>query len=174
MISQKMQEAINDQINAELYSGYLYLAMSAYFQDINLSGFANWMRVQAQEELMHAMKFYDFLAERGGTVVLQAIEQPPATWDSPSTPFEQAYEHEVGVTQRIHNLVHLSLEERDYATNTFLDWFVNEQVEEEASADAIVRKLSLIGSDKSGLFMIDRELATRVFVPPTPADGAAG
>lgn len=166
MISDKMQEAINKQINAELYSAYLYLSMSAYYQSLNLPGFANWMRVQVQEELVHATKFYDFLHERGGFVKLEAIAGPTIEWQGPAVPFEQAYQHEVQVTKRIHSLVSLAMKEQDYATNTFLDWFVNEQVEEESSTDSVVRKMKLIGDDRSALFMIDRELATRVFVPP--------
>lgn len=172
MISEKMQTAINAQINAELYSAYLYLSMSAYYQSLNLPGFANWMRVQVQEELVHATKFYDFMHERGGRVALQSIAGPPIEWASPAAPFEDAYQHEVSVTKRIHDLVSLALEERDYATNTFLDWFVTEQVEEESSTDAVVRQLRLIGEDRSALFMLDRELAMRVFVPPVPAGTA--
>jgi len=166
MISEKMQDAINEQINAELYSAYLYMSMSAYYQSLNLPGFANWMRVQVQEEMVHAVKFYDFINGRGGRVQLPAIAGPPTDWATPATPFEEAYQHEIGVTRRIHNLVSLALEERDYASNTFLDWFVTEQVEEESSTDAVVRQMKLIGEDRSALFMLDRELATRVFVPP--------
>ena len=171
MISEKMQAAINAQINAELYSAYLYLSMSAYYQSLNLPGFANWMHVQAQEELVHADLFFNFMHARGGRVKVEPVAGPPVEWSSPPAPFEDAYQHEVGVTKRINALVSLALEERDYATNTFLDWFVNEQVEEEASADAVVRQLKLIGDDRSALFMIDRELAARVFVPPTTAAG---
>lgn len=173
MISEKMQAAINDQINAELYSGYLYLSMAAYYHDLNLSGFANWMTVQAQEELAHAMIFNNYLCERGGRVLLQAIDGPPTTWDSPAAPFAQAYEHETMVTQRIYNLVSIALDEKDYATHTFLDWFVKEQVEEEASADAIVKQMQLIGTDRSALFMLDRELAARTFVLPSPLQPGA-
>lgn len=169
MVSNKMEEQLNAQINAELYSAYLYLSMSAYYADLNLPGFANWMRVQAQEETVHAMKFYDFMVERGARVRLAPIEGPGTDWDGPAAPMSQAYEHETYVTKRIHDLVHLSLEERDYATNTFLDWFVTEQVEEESSVDAVVKQLSLIGNDRSSLFMLDRELGTRVFTPPATA-----
>ena len=166
MISAKMQTAINEQINAELYSSYLYLSMSAYYQSLNLPGFANWMRVQAQEELVHAMKFYDFMLTRGGRVKLKRVEEPPTDWASPTAPFADALAHEEKVTALINKLVDLAIKERDHATNTFLDWFVNEQVEEEANADAVLRQLKLIGGEGNGLFMIDRELATRVFVPP--------
>jgi len=167
MISKKMQTAINEQINAELYSSYLYLSMSAYYQSLNLPGFANWMRVQAQEELMHAMKFYDYVNTRGGHINLQPIDGPKTEWSSPTAPFADGLEHEGKVTALINNLVDLAIKERDHATATFLDWFVNEQVEEEANADAVLRQLKLIGGEGNGLFMIDRELATRVFVPPT-------
>jgi ferritin len=171
MISDKMQAAVNEQINAELYSSYLYLSMAAYYQDIDLPGFANWMRVQTLEEGVHGTMFFDFLHERNGRALLQPIAGPPTTWDSPLGPFQQAYEHETEVTRRINNLVTLALEERDHATVTFLDWFVREQVEEESSALAIVKQLRHIEDDRSALFMLDRELATRVFTPPAP--GAA-
>jgi len=166
MIDEKMQEAINKQLNAELYSSYLYLSMSAYFQSANLGGFANWMRVQAKEELAHAMKFYDYVNERGGRVILHPVEEPPSEWDSPLAVFEHVYRHEQKVTGLINKLVDLAVEARDHATNNFLQWFVSEQVEEEASADEVVQKLKLVGDDPSGLFMIDRELAQRVFVAP--------
>jgi ferritin len=166
MIDERMQEALNKQLNAELYSSYLYLSMSAYFQSVNLGGFANWMRVQAQEELAHAMKFYDYVNERGGRVVLQAVEAPPSEWDSALAVFEDTYRHEQKVTGMINKLVDLAVEARDHATNNFLQWFVSEQVEEEASADEVVQRLKLVGDDPSGMFMIDRELAQRTFVAP--------
>ncbi len=174
MIDEKMQEAINKQLNAELYSSYLYLSMSAYFQSVNLGGFANWMRVQAKEELAHAMKFYDYVNERGGRVILHPVEAPPSEWDSPLAVFEHVYQHEQKVTGLINKLVDLAVKARDHATNNFLQWFVSEQVEEEASADEVVQKLKLVGDDPSGLFMIDRELAQRVFVAPaTTTEGGA-
>jgi len=166
MIDQRMQEALNKQINAEIYSAYLYLSMSAHFQSVNLAGFANWMRVQWQEELAHALKFYDYVNERGGRVVLQPVEAPPSAWDSPLALFEQVHQHEQKVTGMINKLVDLAVEIRDHVTNNVLQWFVAEQVEEEASADEVVQKLKLVGDDPSALFMIDRELAQRVFVPP--------
>jgi len=166
MIDQRMQEALNKQINAEIYSAYLYLSMSAHFQSVNLAGFANWMRVQWQEELAHALKFYDYVNERGGRVVLQPVEAPPSAWDSPLALFEHVHQHEQKVTGMINKLVDLAVEIRDHATNNVLQWFVAEQVEEEASADEVVQKLKLVGDDPSALFMIDRELAQRVFVPP--------
>lgn len=174
MISQRMQEAINAQINAELYSSYLYLSMSAYYTEINLPGFANWMRIQAQEELIHATKFYDYLSYRGGRVLLKAIDEPPTAWASPSAPFDDTQTHEAHVTALINNLVNIALEERDHATVTFLDWFINEQVEEEANADAIVKQLRLTGGEGNALFMIDRELGARVFTMPAPTLGQPG
>jgi ferritin len=166
MIDEKMQDALNNQLNAELYSAYLYLSMSAYFHSVNLGGFANWMRVQWEEELAHALKFYDYVNERGGRVVLHAVEAPPSEWDSPLAVFEHVYQHEQKVTGMINKLVDLAVEARDHATNNFLQWFVSEQVEEEASADEVVQRLKLVGDDPSGLFMIDRELAQRTFVAP--------
>ncbi len=166
MISKKLEEALNGQINAELYSSYLYLSMSSCFQSINLAGFANWMRAQAQEELVHAMKFYDFVNERGGKVILGPVEGPPSKWDSPLAVFEYTLHHEEKVTAMINDLVNMAIEERDHASNIFLQWFVTEQVEEEASADEVVQKLKLIGDQGNGLFMIDRELAQRVFTMP--------
>lgn len=170
-MNEKIQEAFNKQLNAETYSAYLYLSMSAYFEATSLRGFANWMRVQAQEELLHAMKFYTFLNERGGRVVLTAIESPPTEWQSPLDAFKNAYAHEQKVTAMINGLVDLAIEERDHAANAFLQWFVTEQVEEESSADAVIQQLKLAG-EGGGLFMIDRELAARVFtMPTTPAQG---
>lgn len=166
MISENMQKALNGQMNRELYSSYLYLSMSAYFSSINLGGSANWMRVQAQEELIHTMKFYDYLNERGGRVILGDVEAPPSEWESPLAAFQYAYEHEQKVTGLINDLVNLAIEERDHATNSFLQWFVTEQVEEEASASDVVQKLKLAGDAGSGLFMIDQELGQRVFTPP--------
>lgn len=168
MISEKMQEALNEQVNAELYSSYLYLSMAAYFKGINLNGFARWMEAQALEELTHAMKFYGFIQERNGEVTLKPIEGPPTRWDSPLAAFEDAYKHEQKVTSLINNLVDLSLEEKDHASNNFLQWFVSEQVEEEASADEVVQQLKLLGDAKGGgLFLLDRELGQRTFtIPP--------
>ena len=171
MMNQKIQDAFNEQINAELYSSYLYLSMAAYFNSISLTGFANWMRVQAQEELVHVMKFYDFINERGGKVVLTAIDGPPSSWDPPLKAFENAYSHEQKVTALINGLVDLAIAEKDHAANAFLQWFVTEQVEEESSADAVVQQLKLAGDAGGGIFMIDRELGQRVFT--MPAAGSA-
>ncbi len=170
MIKSKIQDALNKQLNAELYSSYLYLSMAAYFESVSLKGFANWMRVQAQEELAHAMKFYDYVNERGGRVKLTSISAPSTQWDSPLAAFKQVYEHEQKVTKLINDLVTLAISEADHATNNFLQWFVAEQVEEESSADEIVQKLKLLGEDRSGLFMLDQELGQRVFSPPVTTD----
>lgn len=169
MLKKKMLKALNDQINAEMFSSYLYLSMEAYFQSISLKGFASWMRAQAQEELMHAMKFYDFVYERGGTVTLEAIAKPENRWDSPLAAFEAVAKHEAHVTDLINNLVDMAISEKDHATNNFLQWFISEQVEEEASAAEIVERLKLIRDNTSGLFMMDAELGRRVFVMPAPA-----
>jgi len=171
MLNQKMQDALNQQINAETFSAYLYLSMAAYFEDKNLMGFANWMRVQAQEELTHTMKFFDYVNERGGRVELKAIEGPETQWESPLAAFETAYNHETKVTRLINDLVNLAIELSDHATNNFLQWFVAEQVEEEASADGIVQRLKMVSNSGAGLFMLDRELSARTFTPP-PAEGA--
>jgi ferritin len=166
MLSEKMQEALNKQLNAELYSAYLYLAMAAYYYSINLNGFANWMKVQNLEETMHAMKFYEFINERGGMIWLDAITKPPTTWSSPLEVFEETLKHEEKVTGLINDLVDLAILERDHATNAFLQWFITEQVEEEASANEVIQNLKLAGNDPHALFMLDRELGTRIFTPP--------
>lgn len=171
MINKKMQDALNDQINAELYSAYLYLSMEAYFVSVNLPGFANWMRAQTQEELMHAMKIYDFVNEQGGRVILKEIVQPQTKWKSPLAAFEAVYKHEQKVTGLINNLVNLAISEKDHTTNSFLQWFVNEQVEEEASANDVLQKLKMTDEAPDGCFLIDRELGQRVFTPPTQAEG---
>ncbi|MCL2789382.1 MAG: ferritin [Desulfobulbus sp.] len=168
-MQKKMLKALNGQINAEMYSSYLYLAMEAYFQSISLKGFATWMRVQAQEELMHAMKFYDFTNERGGKVTLEAIAKPETAWTSPLAVFEAVLKHERHVTSLINDLIDLAISEKDHATNNFLQWFISEQVEEEASAGEIVEKLKLIKDNPSGLFMVDAELNKRVFTMSAPA-----
>ena len=171
MLKKKMLKALNDQINAEMFSSYLYLSMESYFQSISLTGFAAWMRAQVQEEMMHAMKFYDFVNERGGKVTLEAIAKPDSTWASPLAAFEAIQKHEEHVTSLINDLVDLAIGEKDHASNNFLQWFVAEQVEEEASVGEVVEKLKLIQDNPSGLFMMDAELGKRVFVmPAAPAD----
>lgn len=165
MFSEKMQKALNKQINAEFYSAYLYLAFSTYFESVNLPGFAHWMRIQYQEETMHGLKIFDYIIERGGEVVLDKIDKPELKVDSPLTTFEQTLEHERKVTGLINELAALAVKEQDFATQNFLQWFVNEQVEEEANASKLVQQLKLIGESSGGLFMLDRELSSR----PTPA-----
>jgi ferritin len=161
VLSQKLQDAINEQIKNELYSAYLYLSMSAYSEDASLPGFANWMRLQAQEEVSHAMKFFDFINERGGRVVLHAIDQPPAEFESPIDLFERTLEHERKVTGMIHQLYELALKENDYPTQVMLHWFIEEQVEEEDSASQILDTLERIGDKGHALVALDRELGRR-------------
>ena len=168
MLSQKIQDAFNRQLNAELYSAYLYVSMSAYFESINLKGMANWMRVQAGEEVQHAERFYNFIHERGGRVLLAAIEGPKGEWHSPLEVFEETCQHEAKVTGLINELVDLAIKEKDHAANAFLQWFVTEQVEEEAAPKEIADKLKLAGNNTSVLFMIDQELGQRVLTSPAP------
>jgi ferritin len=161
MFSEHMERALNEQINAELFSSYLYLSMAAYFESLNLEGFASWMKMQSDEETMHAMKFYDYIHSRGGRVVLTAIGEPQKDWDSPKDAFEAALEHERMITGRINDLVAIADSEKDNASHHFLMWFVTEQVEEEESVGNVVSKLELVADHPGGLFMMDRELAKR-------------
>ena len=166
MIGKKMEKALNGQLNAEYYSSYLYLSMAAFFESIDLPGFANWMRIQVQEEEFHALKFYDYIIERDGRVTLEAIEAPPTEWSSPLNAFEETLKHEQKVTGLINDLVYLAREERDNASEIFLQWFVSEQVEEEDSVNTILGQLKLIKSSPEALFMLDKDLGLRVFTPP--------
>ena len=166
MLSKKMEEALNDQINAELFASYLYLSMSAYFDSIGLAGFAHWMRNQNKEEMMHVEKIFDYINERGGRVRLQAIAAPQIEWDSVVAAFDDTVAHEQKVTGMVNNLVDLAIEERDHASNNFLQWFVAEQVEEEASVGAVADKLKLVKQDSNGMFALDQEMGQRVFTPP--------
>ncbi len=161
MISKKIEEALNGQVNAEMYSAYLYLSMESYFRSLNLSGFAGWMRAQTQEEMMHAMKLYDFINEHGGRVTLKAIEGPPTKWESPLAVFEATYKHEQKVTGLINKLVDSAIEQKDQAANTFLQWFVKEQVEEESSVDKVVQKLKMADRNPQAMSTLDRELGQR-------------
>jgi len=161
MIPAKINEALNKQMNAEMYSSYLYLAMAGWFESGNLRGFANWMRVQAEEEMAHAMKFFDHLVDRGGTVKLTAIDAPPGKWDSPLAAFEEVYKHECKVSSLIHALADLAVVEKDHPAGVFLHWFIDEQVEEEANAELIAQKLRMIGDSRNGLLMLDHELGER-------------
>jgi ferritin len=166
MLNETLEEALCEQINAEIYSAYLYYSMSAYCQSMDLVGMATWFKVQAQEELFHASKFFDYVHDRGGRVTLKEIKAPPVVWDSPLGAFSGALEHEQEVTRRISNLVELAQKERDPTTYNFLQWFVGEQVEEEATASQIVGQLRLVGSSGSGLYLLDRELGARTFTMP--------
>lgn len=161
MLSQSVQDAVNEQIKHELYSSYLYLAMSAYCQSINLPGSASWMKLQAQEELGHAMKFYEYIVDRGGRVALQGVDQPPAEFGSLQDIFQQALEHERMISGRIHDIYNLAVQEKDYPTQVMLQWFVEEQVEEEKSAEEVVNFLKMIGDNPAGLFMMDGRLGAR-------------
>ena len=161
MLSRTVQEAMNEQIKNEFYSAYQYLSMAAYCESANLPGFARWMRMQAREEVEHAMKFYDFILDRGGRVLLQALDQPVADFGSPLEIFEQALEHEQRVTAMINDLYGLAVKENDYASQTFLQWFVTEQVEEEKNAGDVVETLKMIGDKSEALFLLDRELGQR-------------
>jgi ferritin len=161
VLSKAMQDAINEQIKNELYSAYLYLSMSAYAEADNLPGFAHWMRAQTQEEVEHAMKFYHFVNERGGRVVLQAIDQPPVEFESPVALFEMTLEHERKVTGMIYDLYELALKEKDYPAQVMLHWFIEEQVEEESTATQILETLRMGGEDGQALIMMDRALAKR-------------
>ncbi|WP_254840407.1 ferritin [Natronomonas marina] len=161
MLKDPIQEALNEQINAELYSEYMYLSMAAYYEEEGLPGFAAWMRAQADEEHDHAMRIYDFVLDRDGRVLLDGIEEPPTEWESPAAAFEAAYDHEVEISGMIDDLVELARAENDNATENMLQWFVAEQVEEEATAADIVDKLRYVGDDGPGLLMIDRELGQR-------------
>jgi len=173
MLGEKMEEALNGQLNAELYSAYLYLSMVAYFKSANLPGFANWMRVQTQEEQFHAMKFYDYIIERGGRVILHPIDAPPADWDSPFASFKATLEHEQKVTGLVNELVYLARDEKDNASEVFLQWFVKEQVEEEDNVGKVLGQLKLIKDSLEALFMMDKEMGQRVFTPPAAAEGGA-
>ncbi len=166
MLSKSMEDALNEQVNAEFYSSYMYLSMSSYFDAIGLGGCARWMQSQAQEEWFHGSKIYAYIIERGGRVILKAISQPPSGWDSAQSCFEAVLQHEQKVTGLINDLVNLALDERDHATNIFLQWFVSEQVEEEATVGGVLDKLKLVGNDSSGLFSLDATLGERVFTPP--------
>jgi len=161
MLTDHMEKSLNEQINAELYSSYLYLSMAAYFESLNLGGFASWMQTQSDEESAHAMKFYSYIHSRGGRVKLAAIPDPQTDWSSPKIAFEAALEHEQMITGRINDLVEIANSERDNASHHFLMWFVTEQVEEEQSVGDVINKLELVADHPGGLFMMDRELSNR-------------
>jgi ferritin len=171
MITPKLTEALNKQINEEYYSSYLYLAMAAYFEDSNLDGCAHWMRMQAQEEWDHGMKIFDYMIDRGARIELKAVAAPPREWDSPVAAFQASLDHEQFMTTSINALADLAITEKDHATNNLMQWYVTEQVEEEAAVEDILKKLELMGNSGTGLFMMDRELKARPApgAGPTPA-----
>jgi len=164
MLSKKMEKALNEQINKEMYSAYLYMAMSADTTYRGLDGFANWFMVQYHEEMEHATRIYNYINEQGGKVELQGIDQPPTKFKDPLDMFKKTLEHEQFITKSIHELVDLAKKENDYATEIFLQWFVTEQIEEEANDNEIIGKLEMVGNKGNGLYLIDRELAQRKFV----------
>ncbi len=167
MLNNTIAEELNKQINREIYSAYLYMSMSAYSQHIGLKGFANWFMVQYNEEMEHAMKIYTYVNDQGAQVKLLAIDEPPAEFDSPLDMFEKTLKHEQFITKSINDLVDLAIEEKDHATEIFLQWFVTEQIEEEGNDNDIIGQLKLIGDNGNGLLMLDRELGSRVFTPET-------
>jgi len=172
MLKPTMEEALNKQVNAEFYSAYLYLSMSAWFESKNLPGMAHWMRLQFEEEQIHTMKFYDFINERSGTVKLMAVEAPQTEWKSVLDAFESTLAHEQKVTALINDLLTLAYEEKDHATASFLQWFVDEQVEEESNASQIVDQVKMVGADGAALFLLDSQLSQRP--APTAAPDAGG
>ena len=166
MLSKKMEKALNEQINKEMYSAFLYMSMSAQSTNIGLPGFANWFMVQYNEEMEHAMKIYDYVNNQGGKVKLMAIDEPLSDFKDPMDMFKRTLKHEQFVTKCINELVNLSIKEKDHATQIFLQWFVTEQIEEEGNDNDIISKLELAGTKGNGLFMVDKELSTRVYNPP--------
>lgn len=169
MIKKEVLDALNEQINAESYSAYMYLSMAAYFENMGLSGFANWMKVQYQEESAHSLKFFNYVTERGGKVMLKAIDQVPVDFNGIVDVYEKTLAHENLVTDLINNLMNIAVKASDHATQSFLKWFIDEQVEEEANVEKILATLKLINGQGNGLFMMDRELSQRVFVDPNAA-----
>jgi ferritin len=162
-MDKKLEKSLNEQLNFELYSSYIYLSMQSYLKSLDLNGFANWMDVQVKEELTHMLKFYDFLHNRSVEVEFDAVSKPQHKWDSPLAVFEHALKHEKIVTKRINDLMNQATKAGDHATINFLQWFVGEQVEEEANVSSVIRQIKLVGKS---LFMLDRELGQRVFTPP--------
>ncbi len=161
MLKDKIQKALNAQMNLELSSSYLYLAMAAYFESENLTGFAHWMKVQSGEEYGHAMKIFGYINQRNGRVNLSKIDAPKSEWKDAAEVFTETLKHEQKVTKSIDEMVDLTITEKDHATNTYLQWFVTEQVEEEATAMNILDKIKMVGDNKNGLFLLDRELGMR-------------
>jgi ferritin len=167
MLNKKMEAAINEQINREMYSAYLYMAMSADSAFKGLKGFANWFMVQYHEEMLHAMKMYEYISRQGGKVQLKAIAEPPLSFDSPMDMFQKTLKHEQFITQCINDLSNLAVQEKDHASQTFLQWYITEQIEEEENDNDIIAQLKLIGTDTAGLFMLDKDMATRMLTVPS-------
>ena len=170
MIKDKVLKALNKQINEELYSAYLYASMRAYFERLNLKGFANWLRIQVQEELFHVRKFETYIYERGGEVELYEIKEPPRSWKDPVDAFEAVYKHECHITECINGLAEVAEKEGDRSTRSFLEWYITEQVEEEANADDILKKLNMVKDAPGGIYWLDKELAQRTLNPIVIAD----
>jgi len=173
MITKKLNDAMNEQIKNELESYYIYLSMAAYFHSKGLDGMGHYMRVQAHEEMTHAMKFLNHLLDRGGKVVLKDLKQLKTEWKSPLEAFQDAYDHEKFISQKINELMAVAREEKEFASEPLLGWFTNEQVEEEANASKISEQLDMVGADKSGLLMLDRELGARAYPPGSPLNPVA-
>ncbi|MCD6567115.1 MAG: ferritin [Bacteroidales bacterium] len=167
MLNPRLEKELNEQINAEYWSAYLYLSMAAYFENKNLPGFANWMKVQYQEEISHVLKFFNYVNERGGRVLLKPINAVKTEWEDETEVFEDTLIHERKVTGLINNLTNISLEEKDHATHNMLQWYVAEQVEEESGVDEILQQLKMLEGNKHGLLMLDRELKQRTFIDET-------
>lgn len=167
MLTKRMEQALNEQINAEIWSAYLYLSMSAFFESKNLPGFAHWMKIQWQEELTHANKFFDYVNERGGRVILKSIAAVKTEWKDSVEVFQETLDHERHVTGLINNIADIAVEEKDHATNNILQWFIAEQVEEEANVENIVNQLIMIDGFGHGILMMDRDFKTRSFVDET-------
>jgi ferritin len=167
MISEKMTHALNEQVNREMYSAYLYMAMSNHSNQAGLKGFANWFMVQYHEEMLHAMKIYEYIQRQGAVATLGAIQAPPADFESPLDMFTQTLAHEQFITRSINDLMEIAIAEKDHATQIFLEWYVTEQVEEEENDNDIIAQLKLIGDNPQGLMMLDRELAARMTTVPT-------
>ena len=161
MLNDTMLDTLNEQLNGEIYSSYLYFSMAGYFESLSLKGFANWMEIQAQEEIMHAHRIYKYIVDKGSRPRMAPVDAPPHDWESPLDAMEKVYAHECTISQQINACVTLSLQENDHSTNTMMQWFVSEQVEEEASADEVVQKLKLISDNSTGLFLLDSDLGKR-------------
>jgi len=167
MLGKKMENALNEQVNREMYSAYLYMSMSSHFSHIGLKGFANWFMVQYHEEMMHAMKIYEYMNLQGGRILLKSLKQPPSEFASPLDAFNKTLDHEQFITKSINDLMELALAEKDHASQIFLQWYVTEQVEEESNDNEIISQLKIIRDDPNGLMMLDRELAARATTVPT-------